>query len=133
MSRFTDDPARSPNRLRSIKAWLQVLVFGALLAYFLTWAFPQRDVTVTLNPWLLGSREPLPVPVYVPVALACLLGALAVWAIERVESLRQRLELRRRRQRITSLEAEVTRLRNLPLEEDLAAPPTQETSGSLDD
>jgi hypothetical protein len=116
-----DDPTdRSLGRLKTTVQWI---LFAALVAYFASLAIANLDQRVALRPWPWSRGEPVEAPAFVVLAIAFAVGWLSVWVIERLDALQRGIELRRCRRRIASLESEIARLRNLPLDEDLGAPP----------
>ena len=96
MRRDPDPPA---DRLRSLKLYVQAIVFVVLVTYFAFWAFAHHDVTLSLRVWPWSSAELHEVRASVVVLVALGTGGLAVWRVDRIESLRQGRELRLSRAR----------------------------------
>lgn len=100
-------------------------VRGIVLAYFvafIAWNFDAPGVPLKL--WFGG--EPSPRPAVFVVAASFVVGFLLAAFLAWVGWLARAAELRRSRRRVTELESELSRLRNLPIEEDLVAPPAPE-------
>ena len=120
MSPHGDPTESSLGRLKRAVQWI---LFAALVAYFASLAIANLDQRVALRPWPWSQGEPVEMPAFVALAIAFAVGWLSVWVIERLDALQRAVELRRCQRRVAALEDEVARLRNLPLDEDLGAPP----------
>lgn len=108
-------------RLESMKGVLEKLAFFVVLAYFAAFAVSNADARVELRLWWGG--EPFESRAFFPVVVAFAAGFLVATLFAALESLRRGAETRRHRRDLSALEAEVARLRNLPMEDDLGVPP----------
>jgi hypothetical protein len=102
-----------------------LLVWAALTTYAVSFALMNEGAgDVDLKFWFGGGSEPR--KAVVTVLVAFLAGFIVTAVLTGISALRRSGDERALRRRIASLEQELSRLRNLPIEEDLHAPPEPE-------
>ena len=114
--------SNATNRLQQLA---NLLIWAVVATYAVSFVWLNRDSgEVGLTFW--WGVEPRPRPAVLVVLAGFLGGLLVTAALTLVGALRRVTDQRALRRRIAGLEAELQRLRNLPLEEDLHAPPEPE-------
>ena len=111
-----------PNASDRLQGLLTVVVWAMVTAYAVAFVWLNRaseDVGLTF--W--WGVEPRPRSAVLVVRAGFLVGFLVTALLAAVGALRRGAEERLLRRRIRSLEQELQRLRNLPIEEDLHSPP----------
>jgi uncharacterized integral membrane protein len=113
--------------MRTVRRLLLVVVFVALLVT--GWRLAGDNAQEVTVHYVFGQIEA--VPIWLVVLAAFLAGAAVVALLGMVGAAKLRLEARRYRKAVRSLEAEVHQLRNLPLtadEADVSQPPGEAES-----
>ena len=109
----------------SVHRWGERIVRYAVLAYgiaFVYWNADSESVPLVFWPSVQAGS----VPVVLVVAGSFLAGFVVAALLTAFSVVRRAGELRRSRRRITELEQELARMRNLPIDDDLHAPPASE-------
>ena len=97
---------------------LELAIYLIVAAYFVSFAFWNAASETTLKLWF--SSGPSTVPTFYVALAAFLVGFLLAALLGALGTLRHSADLRRCRREMTALEEEVARLRNLPIDDDLA-------------
>ena len=113
-------------KLANILVWALVAVYAVGFVW-LNW----KSGEVALTFW--WGREPQPRPAVLMILIGFLCGLLVTYLLSTIGGLRRGAEQRALQRRISGLEAELKRLRNLPIEEDLHAPPAAEPEPAADE
>lgn len=107
----------------ALLAWAAVTTFAVGFVYL-----NGEAGSVSLKLW--PGLDARPLPVVLVVFGGFLAGFLTAVVLATVTVLKRGAEHRAQRRRIVTLEQELQRLRNLPIEEDLHAPPEAEPGGT---
>lgn len=115
-----------PSRLQSLSTWF---IWAGLTSCAVLFAWLNAGAGEAMLRFWPGL-DPHPFPLVLVVFGSFLSGFLLTAVLMSVSSLRGGADQRALRRRITGLEQELQRLRNLPIEEDLHAPPESEPGES---
>jgi putative membrane protein len=102
--------------MRYVKVLAVVIIFFLCMIFFVQ-NTGVLSTELKLSFKLFGANwMSSPIPVYLYILLAFVIGVLVSMAYFLLEKLRQGRELRKKQQQINNLEKELSTLRNLPLE-----------------
>jgi len=112
--------------MRYVKVLVIVLIFFFGLTFFVQ-NTETLSTKLTFSMDLFGwSWASSPVPVYLFILIAFVLGAIISMLYFFLDKLRQGKELRKNRSKIKDLEQELNSLRNMPLESQRSQHPSEE-------